>query len=63
VKWLRRLLCRHNFRICDMGHRDEKGWLLWPCCKCDYVARVEYGLQVGDFGTITGPVHPERTKP
>jgi len=38
-----------------MVKRNAAGIVVWPCCQCDFVAHVEYGLQVQDFGTITGP--------
>lgn len=60
---LRRLLglirparpCRHVFSGAQMGQRDERGILAWPCCRCGQVFSVEYGLQVGRYGVITGP--------
>ncbi|MCD9097083.1 hypothetical protein [Luteimonas fraxinea] len=47
--------CAHQFRGVDIVPRDSAGIVAWPCCKCDFVARVEYGLQVQAFGNITGP--------
>ena len=52
---LRRPKCAHRFRGVDMVKRNAAGIVVWPCCQCDFVAHVEYGLQVQDFGTITGP--------
>lgn len=62
VMWLKRKLCKHVFAGPDMGIRDDTGWLDWPCKKCGKVYRVEYGLQVCDFGEITGPWGTPRTK-
>lgn len=57
LTWLRsrKVVCRHEFRGCDIGRRDETGKLDWACHKCGKVYRMEYGLQASSFGTITGP--------
>ncbi len=36
----------HSMHLDDMGHRDDTGWLNWPCQRCGAVQRVEYGLAV-----------------
>ncbi len=52
-RWWRRWRCKHEFRGVDIGKRDESGYVHWPCHKCGYVARVQFGFQVP--GKIVGP--------
>jgi len=45
--------CRHVFVGAQMGRRDERGILAWPCCRCGKEFHFEYGLQAGRYGVIT----------
>ena len=47
--------CKHVFIGIDMGHRDSSGYLDWACSKCGKIFVVEYGLQIMNYGKISGP--------
>lgn len=49
-----RLLCRHEFRLRDLKHRDEQGMVRWPCCKCGKEFIAENGLKILNKGKCIG---------
>ena len=55
VVMVRQRFCDHVFCGPDMGRRNERGVLTWPCSKCGKVYEFEYGLQACDYGEIQGP--------
>lgn len=55
MKRLRQFFCRHVFVGLDLQPRSADGKVTWPCSKCGKVYRVDYGLQISDFGRIAGP--------
>lgn len=60
LTWLRLRRCRHLFRGVDLRPRDAAGIVSWPCARCGFVWRGEYGLKAP--GTITGPWSPEKIR-
>lgn len=34
----------HSLYLHDIGKRDDKGYLLWPCQRCGQVQRLPYGI-------------------
>jgi hypothetical protein len=55
IKKLKQLFCRHVFKGCDLQSRDENGMVKWPCSKYGKVFEGEHGLQMSNYGKITGP--------
>lgn len=57
MNWIKSIFkkpCIHFFKVEDMGHRDETGYLKWPCSKCGKVFYEECGLDVLKHGRCDG---------
>ena len=54
VNWLKlkQHFCRHAFRVSQMGKRNGKETLIWPCSKCSKQFIFDYGLQAMDKGNV-----------
>lgn len=48
------LACSHEFSGKDMQYRDDRGLVVWPCCKCGKKFEAESGLEILKNGKCIG---------
>ena len=54
--WVKQEFCNHIFIGKEMQVRKHPGdKVKWACSKCGKLYTVDYGIQIQDYGKITGP--------
>lgn len=53
----RTVFCAHEFSGKDMQYRDDRGLVVWPCCKCGKEFEAKSGLEILQNGKCIGGWH------